>query len=203
MRLYYLGWRDINTNAVVDATVFQLRGHVSFMERARLFSVANSFHADHLFRFISGNICQRLHQMRKDGDGKEPFHVVEDGEFLAHFCFQTDTMVTIAITDKNYPDGVVRRLIASISPTNHSEGDLRDKLKLYQDPKVDKLYEIQRELEETRQVVYESIEKLFARGEKLEELVEKTEKLSQDTKSFYRKARKTRNRWWCFPWLRI
>ena len=194
MRLYYLGWRDMRDEKVVDATLFQIQGHLSFMEKARLTMFT---HTEDLFRFISGSICNRLDEDISDKQSA-PFHVVQDGDFLAHFCFQGGGVVTIAITDKSYPADVVRRLIADITK-GYSHNGLRDLLKKYQDPNEDKVHKISCQLEDTKKVVYENIDKLFARGEKLEELVAKTEQLSQETKTFFRRARSTRNR--CFPWL--
>jgi synaptobrevin family protein YKT6 len=80
--------------------------------------------------------------------------------------------------------------------------ELLDLLRKYQDPMVDQIYTVQQRINSTKNIIYESINKILVRGERLDDLIEKTEQLSQETKTFFKKSKKTWNRWWwCFPWL--
>jgi hypothetical protein len=186
--LYYLGHFDHGT--ITDVSRWSVRGNpLSWFLPQR---------GKDLFRFISESIVTKLKS--QDYESK-PVSQLYDDQFAVHVNLLSDTHhFTVAITCREYPSDVARRLIANIRTCDAKR--LRELMVSYQDPKVDKLHAISMQLEETKCVVYESIDKLFSRGEKLEELVEKTDKLSQETKTFYRKARKTRYRWWwCLvPW---
>lgn len=62
----------------------------------------------------------------------------------------------------------------------------------YQDPaKVDKIMKLDKQLAETKDILYKTIDAVLARGEKLEDLVEKSDHLSQQSKLFYKQAKKT------------
>lgn len=60
-----------------------------------------------------------------------------------------------------------------------------------QDPQqADKLTKIQRDLDETKVVLHETIESMLQRGEKLENLVDKSSDLSMASQIFYKQAKK-------------
>lgn len=61
----------------------------------------------------------------------------------------------------------------------------------YQDPaNADQLMRIQKSLDETKDVLHQTIDSVLARGEKLEDLVERSGELSAQSKLFYREAKK-------------
>ncbi|KAG6515230.1 hypothetical protein ZIOFF_025615 [Zingiber officinale] len=61
-----------------------------------------------------------------------------------------------------------------------------------QDPaEVDKLFKIQRDLDETKIILHKTIENLLDRGVKLDDLVEKSSDLSAASQMFYKQAKKT------------
>lgn len=60
--------------------------------------------------------------------------------------------------------------------------------------KLLKLVEINQTLEETREILMTTVEKLLTREEKLSDLILKTEDLSEDSKRFYRGAEKLNDR---------
>merc|ERR1712127_655146 len=67
----------------------------------------------------------------------------------------------------------------------------------YQDPaQADALCRVQKELDETKVVLHQTLEGLLNRGEKLDDLVSRSDMLSQSSKAFYTTARKT-NSWCC------
>ena len=68
------------------------------------------------------------------------------------------------------------------------EGALRE----YQEPaKVDKILKLDRQLTETKDILYKTIDAVLQRGEKLDDLVDKSAALSQQSKLFYKQAKKT------------
>ncbi|RYG99110.1 hypothetical protein EON65_50615 [archaeon] len=61
----------------------------------------------------------------------------------------------------------------------------------YQDPaNADQIMRIQKNLDETRDVLHQTIDSVLARGEKLEDLVERSGELSAQSKLFYREAKR-------------
>ncbi|XP_068638030.1 VAMP-like protein YKT61 [Aristolochia californica] len=69
---------------------------------------------------------------------------------------------------------------------------LTEALTKFQDPgEADKLLKIQRDLDETKIILYKTIDSVLARGEKLDSLVEKSSDLSAASQVFYKQAKKT------------
>jgi synaptobrevin family protein YKT6 len=59
----------------------------------------------------------------------------------------------------------------------------------YQNPtEADKVLKIQKELEETKQIVVKNIDQLLERGEKLDDLAQKSNDLSFQSKAFASRA---------------
>lgn len=74
-------------------------------------------------------------------------------------------------------------VISAVSMTLHS---------LLQDPtQADKLSKIQKDLDETKVVLHQTIDSMLQRGEKLDSLVDKSSDLSMASQIFYKQARKT------------
>ncbi|XP_077218800.1 VAMP-like protein YKT61 [Tasmannia lanceolata] len=69
---------------------------------------------------------------------------------------------------------------------------LNEALTKFQDPaEADKLLKIQRDLDETKIIIHNTIDSVLARGEKLDSLVEKSSDLSAASQMFYKQAKKT------------
>jgi synaptobrevin family protein YKT6 len=61
-----------------------------------------------------------------------------------------------------------------------------------QDPAAaDKLTKIQRDLDETKVILHQTIDSVLRRGEKLDTLVDKSADLSMASQMFYKQAKKT------------
>eukprot|EP00640_Fibrocapsa_japonica_P007335 CAMPEP_0113943322 /NCGR_PEP_ID=MMETSP1339-20121228/23184_1 /TAXON_ID=94617 /ORGANISM="Fibrocapsa japonica" /LENGTH=190 /DNA_ID=CAMNT_0000948165 /DNA_START=171 /DNA_END=743 /DNA_ORIENTATION=- /assembly_acc=CAM_ASM_000762 len=61
----------------------------------------------------------------------------------------------------------------------------------YQDPaEADKVTKIQRDLDQTTEILHKTIDNVLERGEKLDSLVERSDDLSRQSKLFYSQARK-------------
>ena len=57
----------------------------------------------------------------------------------------------------------------------------------YQTPtQVDKISKLDKQLVETKDILYRTIDAVLARGEKLDDLVDKSTKLSEQSKVFYK-----------------
>jgi synaptobrevin family protein YKT6 len=69
--------------------------------------------------------------------------------------------------------------------------DLDEAVLKYQDPSAaDQIMRIQRNLDETREVLHNTIEQVLQRGERLEDLVERSGELSGQSKLFYKQAKR-------------
>uniref|UniRef100_A0A7S0VF17 V-SNARE coiled-coil homology domain-containing protein n=1 Tax=Hemiselmis tepida TaxID=464990 RepID=A0A7S0VF17_9CRYP len=113
----------------------------------------------------------------------------------------------VAVCDTEYPQrvafAIINKLLEEFQEANggkisQDKADntmpfppLDDALVKYQDPaEADKITRIQKDLEETKQVLHNTIEQVLARGEKLDDLIEQSDKLSMQSKAFYRTAKK-------------
>jgi synaptobrevin homolog YKT6 len=95
----------------------------------------------------------------------------------------------VATTDKEYPSRVILHMLdraqASTVPANTEQ-----LLLAYQTPSsVDKIEKVKCELDETKHIVLDTIEKLLERGETLDSLLEKTNALSTESKVFASRAK--------------
>jgi synaptobrevin family protein YKT6 len=69
---------------------------------------------------------------------------------------------------------------------------LKSDLSKFQDPAAgDKLTQIQKTLDEVKDVMHKNIDEVLQRGETLDSLMEKSDDLSATSVQFYKKAKKT------------
>lgn len=135
--------------------------------------------------------------------------VTENGHVI--YCQSlTSGLVGLAITDAEYNSRVAFTLVSNVLGnfmdqfTGKWEGadgakdnfipwrELETELVRYQNPEeADKILKIRKDIEETKVVMYDAIDKVLARGEKIDNLVQKSEDLSGASKSFYKTAKKT------------
>jgi len=129
-----------------------------------------------------------------------------EGNYIYIIC-RHNGLAGVCICDQEYPQrvafAVTTKLLDDFQEQNNntfSESkedncmpfpDLETALQQYQDPAAaDKITKIQKELEETKQVLYNTIDAVLARGEKLDDLIDKSDSLSLQSKKFYKTAKK-------------
>mmetsp|Transcript_40183 Transcript_40183/g.111658 ORF Transcript_40183/g.111658 Transcript_40183/m.111658 type:complete len:198 (-) Transcript_40183:76-669(-) len=133
--------------------------------------------------------------------------VVEHEGYHCHCIVQADGLGIIATCDKEYPSRVAfqmcKNLLGEFTETIKgwraeatdnaiSFPSLQTTLTKYQKPtEVDKILRITTELEETKEVLHQTIDAVLERGTKLEDLVAKSDDLSSQSKMFYKQAKKT------------
>ncbi|KAL5021369.1 hypothetical protein ScPMuIL_000524 [Solemya velum] len=132
---------------------------------------------------------------------------IKEQEYICHVYARGDSLCGVVIADHEYPQRVAHTLLNKVldefaSVVSQSlwpvakEKDvhfltLPDYLQKYQDPKqADAMTKIQTDLDETKIILYNTIESVLQRGEKLDDLVVKSEDLSTQSKTFYTTARK-------------
>lgn len=141
---------------------------------------------------------------------------VQQQEYMCHCFCRSDSLAAICITDNEYPSRIVFTLLSKLledfskmnplwseyaaiqtSPDTSKFPELESWFKKFQDPQeADSLCRVQKELDDTKVVLHQTLEGLLNRGEKLDDLVARSDMLSQSSKAFYTTARKT-NSWCC------
>jgi synaptobrevin family protein YKT6 len=119
--------------------------------------------------------------------------------FVFHVYGHKNGVCGVVISDPQYPSLAAHQLLGDVvseflakfpantwdSP-NMSMPELKEKLIKFQKPEeVDKIGQIQRELDDTKNVLHQTIESVLGRQEKLDELVGKSNDLSDMSKGFY------------------
>jgi len=133
---------------------------------------------------------------------------IKEDVYLCHCYVRPDGLAGVVIADEEYPSRVAHSLITKVlddftekvpsgrwaagSLDNIEFGVLKGFLDKFQNPaEADSLTKLQGELDETKIILHENIDKILDRGEKLDDLVAKSEGLSTQSKAFYTTARKT------------
>lgn len=127
-------------------------------------------------------------------------------EYYVHVYMRADGLCGCVTCDAEYPPRVAFSLLTKIledfdikcpqwkvETKNEaiSWPPLEELLQKYQDPSsADQIMKIQKNLDETKEVLHNTIEQVLARGEKLEDLVERSGELSSQSKLFYKQAKK-------------
>jgi len=155
--------------------------------------------AEHL-RFGSRTVCQRTKEGARQTVG------LKDNPFLCHCYVRLDGLCGIAVSDLDYPQRVVYSLINKVLAEFEKqsadkwklvEADqeleppfLVEQMRAYQDPNsADKISQIQKELDEVKDVMHKNIEEVLKRGETLDTLMEKSADLSASSVVFAKKAK--------------
>ncbi|KAL0024587.1 hypothetical protein WJX77_000587 [Trebouxia sp. C0004] len=152
-----------------------------------------------MLTFLSRTVAKRTQPGQRQS--------VQQEEYYAHI-YNRDGLVGIAIVDKDYPAraafGVVNKILDDFSEISQQrwrsiQADSTDAQPVldtaivkFQDPtQADKLSKIQKDLDETKVVLHQTIDSMLQRGEKLDSLVDKSSDLSMASQIFYKQARKT------------
>lgn len=133
---------------------------------------------------------------------------VKEQDYMCHAFVRGDSLAGVLISDHEYPQRVSFTLLSKVLddftakyathqwPTAKDNGlpfqELDAFLAKYQDPKeADAMTKVQKDLDDTKVILHNTIEAVLDRGEKLDDLVEKSEGLSLQSKTFYKTAKKT------------
>lgn len=133
---------------------------------------------------------------------------VKHEDYMCHCYIRMDNLTAVLISDFEYPKRVAFTMMNKVlddfsvkyppsawsSAGDHSLAfpELEQFLTKYQNPKeADGMIKLQTDLDETKIILHETINKVLQRGEKLDDLVDKSEALSMQSKAFYKTAKKT------------
>lgn len=132
---------------------------------------------------------------------------VKEQSYMCHVYVRNDKLAATLISDHDYPHRVAHTVLSNLlqefsttvpphawsgEPNSVPYPGIEKYLIDYQDPrKADSISKIQDELDETKIILYNTLQSVLQRGEKLDDLVVKSEALSEQSKTFYKTARKT------------
>jgi len=117
----------------------------------------------------------------------------------------SENLAAVLITDQEYPVRPAFSLLTKVleefastvpessyaTPSSISFPQLQTYVAKYQDPKqADAIMKVQQELDETKIILHKTIESVLERGEKLDNLVDRSNALSNQSKMFYKTAKK-------------
>lgn len=125
-----------------------------------------------------------------------------------HCYVRSDGLAGTVTTDGEYPARVAFGLLGQLlddftnqhgdawktvsTPESMTFPEATEYLEKYQDPaSADKVTKIQKDLDETTQILHKTIDSVLERGVKLDNLVDKSNDLSAQSKLFYKQAKKT------------
>ena len=131
---------------------------------------------------------------------------VQNESYYVHIYMRADGLCGCITCDAEYPARVAFSLLTKLLEDFESQvpqwktekrneaiswPPLDSAITKYQDPSnADQIMRIQKSLDDTREVLHNTIETVLQRGEKLEDLVERSGELSAQSKMFYKQARR-------------
>lgn len=153
-----------------------------------------------MLSFLSKTIVQRTTAGQRQ--------TVKQEDYYCHVHVKDGGIAGVAVTDKDYPTIAAFSVISkSVEEFMQQAGDswqtattdgaqavsvVESSLMKYQDPvAADKLTKIQKDLDETKVILHQTIDSVLKRGEKLDTLVDKSADLSLASQMFYKQARRT------------
>ncbi|CEO97121.1 V-SNARE coiled-coil homology domain-containing protein [Plasmodiophora brassicae] len=184
-------WRSDDESPLKLATAEDLSSF-SFFERTTI--------REHL-TFASRTTCQRT------SAGVRQTVTLTDIPFVCHVHVRQDRMAGVVICDSEYPVRVAFSLIGRFMramDTEHANewanvtadanlaiADMDADLKRYQNPEnADKLTQVQKNLDDVKDIMHKNIEEILKRGETIDSLMAKSEDLTGISVAFYKGAKR-------------
>ena len=155
--------------------------------------------------FLSRTIASRTEKGKIEG--------CREKDFIGWSYHKSNGLACVVICDEDYERrvalGLIQRSIEIYEgtklnwdwptynkDTKQSRQDIQELLAKYQTPhNEDSITKITQDLETTRTILHNSIDKMLERGENIDKMVEKSQDLSRQSKLFYRKSKKLNS--WC------
>ncbi|CAF1139658.1 unnamed protein product [Adineta ricciae] len=127
---------------------------------------------------------------------------------MVHVYVRSDGLASVIVSDGEYPQRVAHTLLSkvmddftSVNPPSTWAGmaeqsgkmaSLGETLRKYQNPQeADPLMRLQKDLDDTKDILKNTLVNVLERGEKIDDLVARSNDLSFEAKAFYKTARKT------------
>ena len=134
---------------------------------------------------------------------------VQHEAYIVHCYVRPDGLAGTVTADLEYPPRVAFAMLSQVmeefsrdagddkwkayvgAPEGMHYAPLEEYLVKYQDPaSADKITKIQKDLNDTTEILHKTIDSVLERGVKLDSLVERSDDLSRQSKMFYKQAKK-------------
>jgi len=189
-------------------TIFHKNGVVTTLKSASDLSSFNYFYRQNVGEFLT--FASKVAVERTQPGQRQS---VKQEEHFCHVYVRGDGLAGVITSDKEYPSRVAYTVLSKVledfgskvpkekwqnsTLTTIEYEELEKVLEKYQNPKeADAMSRVQSELDDTKIILHETMESLMQRGEKIDDLVAKSDQLSDQSKMFYKKAKKM-NSWCC------
>lgn len=161
--------------------------------------------ASEMLLFLSRTFASRTQRGRIEG--------CREKDYIGWIYHKSNGLAGVVICDEEYERrvalGLIHRCMEIYENTSskwdwptysedikQSSPELHELLMKYQTPhNEDSIAKISKDLEQTKTVLHESIDKMLERGEKIDKMVEKSQDLSRQSKLFYKRSKKLNS--WC------
>ncbi|OAF69137.1 Synaptobrevin YKT6 [Intoshia linei] len=192
--IYY---KNINPNSAKLLTVSYNLGYFSFFQRGSLKELINFFSRT----IVQRSKCNSFHYIDEidNSDKNSDLNI----NYACHLYIQANALAAVLISDKNYNKRVGAMLLQKVCENFEKEyprnswldskensfsfPKLNDFLKDYEKPEsADILCKMQSDLDETKQILHVTMEKMLEKNEKLQDLVDKSSDLSLQSKYLYK-----------------
>ena len=121
-----------------------------------------------LIKYVKLNNCYKIEEK------------IENNNFIIYGLISNK--IYIFITDEEYPQRIVLTLLDKIQNPKINKTEIDNLFSSYKNAnEIDKILKLKNELDETKLILLDSIEKLIDRGESMDELVKKAEGLNESS----------------------
>jgi len=161
-------------------------------------------------RFTRGSVGEFMTVFSKPLVKKTQPHqriAVQEEAYTFHAFSRQEGVTGVLISDQEYPNKSAQFVLSKICADFLAKypktawkdakqdscplPELKEYIVKFQNPnEVDPTLKIQQELDETKVVLYKTLESVLERGEKIDNLVQKSDGLSAQSKMFYTQAKK-------------
>ncbi|KFG83905.1 Synaptobrevin YKT6 [Metarhizium brunneum] len=210
MKLSYIGIISYDTREGIDPKNREPSQELAVVKDVSSYGLLTRNNYAQFMTFFAKQLAEKAKPNQRQS-------VAQDAQdFVFHVYSHKLGVCGVAISDAQYPSLAAHKLLGNVvneflakfpasswkdltasSPRANIKDqlaeyqkELQQQLAQYQDPaQIDTIGQIQRELDDTKQVLHQTIESVLGRQEKLDELVHKSNDLSDMSKGFYKQAR--------------
>lgn len=141
-------------------------------------------------------------------DKRQSVEADQNVNAMVHVYVRPDGLASVIVSDSEYPQRVAHTLLSkvmddfantyppavwsSMAERSGKMASLAEALKKYQNPQeADPLMRLQKDLDDTKDILRSTLVNVLERGEKIDDLVARSSDLNFEAQAFYKTAKKT------------
>jgi len=129
---------------------------------------------------LNSFVCRISDENYKNNELNNKMQILEHSQTNSNLCIvRKDNMFVCIICEKEYPINIINNLISKIYAKEIDLNYVVFKCNDYS--KIDKIYKVQQNVDQTREILHDTIEKVIERGVKIDDLLEKTQEFTRTT----------------------